>query len=47
MFEQIESWNSSGGLGGGGIEQKGKRTQGHGQQCGDGWGEEEYKGTIS
>ena len=22
-------------LGGGGIEQKGKRTQGHGKQCGD------------
>ena len=26
-------------LGGGGIEQKGKRTHGHGQQCGDCWGE--------
>ena len=27
-------------LGGRGIEQKGKRTHGHGQQCGDcgGWG---------
>ena len=24
-----------GGLEGGGIEQKGKRTHGHGQQCGD------------
>ena len=24
---------------GGGIEQKGKRTHGHGQQCGDCWGE--------
>ena len=24
-----------GGLGGGGMEQKGKRTYGHGQQCGD------------
>ena len=23
---------------GGGIEQKGKRTHGHGQQCGDCWG---------
>ena len=23
----------------GGIEQKGKRTHGHGQQCGDCWGE--------
>ena len=22
-----------------GIELKGKRTQGHGQQCGDSWGE--------
>ena len=28
-----------GGLGGGGTEQKGKRTGGHGQQCGDCWGE--------
>ena len=26
-------------LGGRGIEQKGKRTHGHGQQCGDCWGE--------
>ena len=26
-------------LGGGGIEQKGKRTHGHGQQCGDCWEE--------
>ena len=26
-------------LGGGGIEQKEKRTHGHGQQCGD-WGED-------
>ena len=25
-------------LGGGGMEQKGKMTHGHGQQCGDGWG---------
>ena len=25
-------------LGGGAIEQKGKRTHGHGQQCGDCWG---------
>ena len=25
-------------LGGGGIEQKGKRTCGHGQQWGDSWG---------
>ena len=24
-----------GGLGGGGIEPKGERTHGHGQQCGD------------
>ena len=30
-------------LGGGGIEQKGKRTHGHGQQCGDCRGED-YKG---
>ena len=27
-----------GSLAGGGIEQKGKRTHGHGQQCGDCWG---------
>ena len=26
-----------GGLGGGRIEQKGKRPHGHGQQCGDCW----------
>ena len=26
-------------LGSGGIEPKGKRTHGHGQQCGDCWGE--------
>ena len=26
-------------LRGGGIEQKGKRTHGHEQQCGDCWGE--------
>ena len=32
------------GLGGGGIEQKGKRTHGRGQRCGDCWGKE-YKGT--
>ena len=25
----------SGSVGGGGIEQKGNRTHGHGQQCGD------------
>ena len=29
-----------GGLGVGGIEQKGRRTQGHGQQCGYHWGKE-------
>ena len=29
---------SGGRLEGGGIEQKGKRTHGHGQQCGDCWG---------
>ena len=32
------------GLGGGGIEQKGKRIDGRGQRCGDCWGKE-YKGT--
>ena len=26
-------------VGGGGFEQKGKRTHEHGQQCGDCWGE--------
>ena len=31
-------------LGGGGIEQKGKRTHGHGQQCGDCWGEGGIRG---
>ena len=35
--EQDDS-QSGGGLGGGGIEQKGKRTNGRGQQCGDCWG---------
>ena len=35
---------SGGGLGGGGIEQKGKRTHGHGQQCGDCWRKEGIKG---
>ena len=29
---------------GGGIDQKGKRTHGHGQQCGDGWGEQCIRG---
>ena len=28
---------SGGGLGAGGIEQKGKRTHGHGQECGHCW----------
>ena len=32
------------GVRGGGTEQKGKRTHGHGQQCGDYWGEEEIRG---
>ena len=32
-------------LWGGGIEQKGKRTHGHGQQSGDCWGARGYKGT--
>ena len=31
------SWGR--GRGAGGIEQKGKRTHAHGQQCGDDWGE--------
>ena len=29
---------------GGGTEQKGKRTHGHGQQCGDCWGERGISG---
>ena len=34
-------------VGGGGIKQKGKRTHGHGQQCGDcgGQGEQGLRGT--
>ena len=31
-------------LGGGGIEQKGKRTHGHGQRCGDCLGERYIRG---
>ena len=31
-------------LGGGGIEPKGKRTHGHGQQCGDCWGKRSIRG---
>ena len=31
-------------LGGEGIEQKGRRTHGHGQQCGDCWGEAGIRG---
>ena len=31
-------------LGGKGIKQKGKRTHGHGQQCGDCWGARSIKG---
>ena len=30
-------------IAGGGSEQKGKSTHGHGQQCGDCWGEEGIK----
>ena len=33
-----------GSLVGGGTEQKGKRTYGHGQQCGDCWGKGDIKG---
>ena len=31
-------------LGGGGIDKKGKRTHGHGQQCGDCWREAVIRG---
>ena len=31
-------------LRGGGIEQRGKRIHGHGQQCGDCWGEGNIRG---
>ena len=30
--------NGGGRLGSRGVEQRGKRTRGHGQQCGDCWG---------
>ena len=33
----------AGRLGGGRAEQKGKRTHGHGQQCGDCWVEEHIR----
>ena len=33
-----------GGVGGGGIERKRKRTHGHGEQCGDCWGEGGIRG---
>ena len=33
------SGQGGGQLGGGGMGRKGKRTHGHGQQCGDCWGE--------
>ena len=33
-------------LGSGEIEEKGKRTYGHGQQCGDCWGEGTIRGLI-
>ena len=45
----MESWMTASGGGGrlrgGGIEQKGKKTHGHGQQCGDCGGQWGYKGT--
>ena len=36
--------SGGGRLGGGGIEQKGKRTHGHWQWCGDCWGEGGIRG---
>ena len=36
-----------GGRQGGGIEQKGKRTREHGQQCGGCWGQESLRGLNS
>ena len=38
--EQDDSYGVGVGLGGGRIKQKGKRTHGHGQQCGDYRGQE-------
>ena len=38
---------SRGKLGVGGTEQKGKRTHGHGQQCGNCWGEGHIRGLTS
>lgn len=35
---------ASGGIGGGRIEQKGKETHGHGQHCGNCWGEGGMRG---
>ena len=35
---------ASGGVGDGGIEQKGKRTHGYGQQYSDCWGERGIRG---
>ena len=40
--EQGDSWG--GRLGGGGTEQKGRRTHGHGHQCGDSCGEGDIRG---
>ena len=40
IFFFMTEWNSMvERLGGGGIEQKGKRSHGQGRQCGDCWGE--------
>ena len=46
---QTHRWRAAdsyweGRLGGRGIEQKGKRTHGHGQQCSSCWGERGIKG---
>ena len=40
-------WGGGSSGGDGGIDRKGKRTHGHGQQCGDCWGEAGIRGLNS
>ena len=45
LIDREQTTASGGGrLEGGGIEQKGKRTHGHGQQCGECWAEGGIRG---